>query len=53
MKEGLVPEYKDPLLRINGIKCWCDGSIQAGSAFFRQPYLRPEWGIGTPNYSLD
>lgn len=53
MKNGYVPEKNDPLLRINGVKAWCDGSLQAGSGFLREPYLKSEWGVGTPNYTLE
>lgn len=37
-------------MRINGIKCWVDGSIQAGSAYLNDPYLKAEWGTGFPSY---
>lgn len=35
MEYGLKPEYKDPMLRVNGVKCWADGSTQGGSAYVR------------------
>jgi predicted amidohydrolase YtcJ len=47
----MVPEYKDVNLRIHGIKCWSDGSTQAGSAYLREDYLVKEWGKGAANYT--
>ena len=47
----MVPENKDEILRINGVKCWSDGSTQAGSAYLRQDYLQSEWGNGFANYT--
>lgn len=35
----MKPNFKDDILRINGVKCWVDGSTQAGSALLRDPYL--------------
>ncbi len=49
-KLNRVPNYKDEELRINGIKCWADGSTQAGSAYLREPYLNFP-GRGNPNYT--
>ena len=35
----MIPDNKDEEFRINGIKCWVDGSTQAGTAYLRDPYL--------------
>lgn len=35
MEEKMEPQFKDPMLRVNGIKCWADGSAQGGSAYMR------------------
>lgn len=40
MEDNLMPEYKDPYLRIHGVKCWVDGSAQGGSAFMREKYMK-------------
>ena len=32
---GLKPDNTSNMLRINGIKCWSDGSIQCGSAYLK------------------
>lgn len=40
-------------MRINGVKCWADGSIQGGSAFLRQNYLMEKWGHGKINYDME
>ena len=53
MEMKLTPENHDSKLRINGIKAWADGSTQGGSAFFREDYLKKEWGRGSPNYSQE
>ncbi len=50
---GLKPDNKGEFLRINGIKCWADGSIQGGSAYLREPYTIEGWGRGAPNYSQE
>ena len=47
----MTPNNKDLHLRINGMKCWSDGSIQAGSAYMRENYLYGNWGRGQPNYT--
>ena len=49
----MQPEWKDHQLRVNGVKCWVDGSLQAGSGFLREGYERGEWGRGQPNYTQD
>lgn len=33
------------------MKCWSDGSTQAGSAYLREDYLVKEWGKGAANYT--
>ena len=52
MEQKMVPEFKDPFIRIHGMKCWADGSAQGGSAFLRENYLKEEWERGKPNYDL-
>lgn len=49
----MKPENKDRELRINGVKCWVDGSTQAGSAYLKDPYIRAEWGNGFANYQQE
>lgn len=53
MHKKMKPETKDTELRINGVKCWVDGSTQAGSAFLKEPYIKAEWGNGSANYQQD
>lgn len=49
----MEPDNKDPILRVNGVKCWIDGSTQAGSALLRDPYMKAEWGYGAANYQQE
>lgn len=40
MEQKMVPEWDDYHLRIHGVKCWADGSLQGGSGFVRENYLK-------------
>ena len=48
---NLKPNHESRDLRINGVKCWADGSTQGGSAYLRENYLVKKWGKGNPNYT--
>jgi predicted amidohydrolase YtcJ len=48
---NLKPNHESRDLRINGVKCWADGSTQGGSAYLRENYLVEKWGKGNPNYT--
>lgn len=35
------------------MKCWSDGSIQAGSAYMKEKYQYGDWGTGSANYTKE
>lgn len=47
---GLRPGFGDDMFRVDGIKAWSDGSNQAGTGYFREPYLGTA-SRGALNYS--